>query len=257
MKDNGNKKTLLMLLRSVLLLLVSSTTTILANPDGAGGCAGGQAAVGGYHLDDLNGARPVISADLALGEVSVTIDNSEPLVPDPNSPFTIQTQTDYTLTVTTQNDAGFKGILIRLEAPEGVETAGALEPIDSDLKIANVCEAPVVGVTHTSNSQKMSVSTRLRMDQAADRVNLDITGVGANFDQASVYGYNGFVLKVEGEAAPTTTSPTLPPGATFTPTNAPTVTDVIGTLSPTPSAAVHTRFGLVLMLAALISCAFL
>jgi len=233
---------------AVLFILILLSGVAFANSNGAGGCDGGQAAVGGYHLDDSND-RTVISADLALGKVSVTIDD-DLLEPD-GSAYTIQTQTDYTVTVTTENEAGFKGVLYRLEAPDGVDTTGALEAINSDLQLANVCQAPVVGVTHTDNNSKMSVSARLRMDEPADYVVLEITVVGVNSVEGSVYGYNGFGLSVQGEAAPKTPSPTLPPGKTFSPTLAPTVTDVLGTLSPTPSGVIgSTILGQVLVLAA-------
>jgi hypothetical protein len=208
---------------------------------GAGACPAGGAAVGGGHLDASNG-RTVQTGELYQGGVSVTLSNVQnPLVP--MQAVTIATQTEYTLTVATTTEPGFKGILLRLGGSSGNDDNNAMtiQPTDATiLQEANACTSEInaVGVTHVDNTPKLSVSAVVRFD-APGTVALDITLVGANLDTISVYGYNGFVLDVQGQAVVTTGAPVvatatpLAPGETRSPSASPTVSDIMGTPSPT------------------------
>lgn len=223
-----------------LLAALFFLSSVSAFPNGAGGCVGGVAAVGGRHLDTSNN-RAIIEGELAQGDVSVLIDNTNRLIP--LTAYDLETQTDYILTVETDNAAGFRGILLRLEGA-GRDLTGAILPVDDAiLHDATACAAPtVVGVTHLDNEPKATVSAKIRFN-APGTVNLDITIVGANNADGSVYGHNGFIFSVTGDAYVETSAPaTLPPGETATPTASPTVADITGTFSPTFSAAAPPRF---------------
>jgi hypothetical protein len=229
-----------------LLLLVWQPTTntllVQAYSTGAGACPAGVAAVGGFHLDASNG-RTVQTGELFQGGVSVTLSSSSmdsPLVP--NQATTIATQTDYTLTVATTAEQGFRGILLRLggggDSAEDEDTMTIVPTDAATLQEANACttERNAVGVTHVDNVPKLAVSAVIRFDAPGTKM-LDITLVGANLETVSVYGYNGFVLDVQGPAATTTTNApvaaTLAPGQTHSPSASPTVSDIQGTWSPT------------------------
>lgn len=219
----------------LLLLLLLSLKGTTAYSNGAGECEGGKAAVGGFHLDTSNSARQVITGSLTEGSVKVII-GADRLIP--GSVYELSTQTDYVLEVTTDNAlGGYKGILLRLGSSEGVvDLTASIQPNnDPLLHDAVLCKAPMeAGVTHTSNTQKTKVSALVRFDYPGN-VNLDVTIVGVNDAKTSVYGYDGFPLQVTGAAAPARA--TLGPNETAVPTTAPTRNDIMGSLSPTPSAA--------------------
>jgi hypothetical protein len=239
------------ILVALLLLVLPSQNgpfllgVVHAYQTGAGACPAGGAAVGGGHLDASNG-RTVQTGELYQGGVSVTLSNIQsPLIP--MQAVTIATQTEYTLTVATTTEPGFKGILLRLGSSgnDDDNNAMTIQPTDATiLQEANACttESNAVGVTHVDNTPKLSVSAVVRFD-APGTVALDITLVGANLDTISVYGYNGFVLDVQGEAAVVavvttgapvaTTATPLAPGETRSPSASPTVSDIMGTPSPT------------------------
>lgn len=235
----------------VVLLFTTSialfTRTAHAYSTGAGACTGGVAPVRGFHLEPTNpdgSKRTVLSGALSEGMVSVLIDDNmnDPLVE--NTPYELQTQTPYTLTVVTTQDPGYKGILIRFSNNDNdvdVPNDVLLEPTDSLLQPAMACnsETNTIGLTHTTNSEKLSVTTDMTFNTPGTLI-LDISIVGVNDEVASLYGHTGFVLQIEGDAV--TASPTgapivastFPPGSTATPTVAPTISDfLIDTLSPT------------------------
>lgn len=213
--------------------------SVSAYSNGAGGCIGGQAAVGGYHLDNSNN-RPVINGTLDLGMVYVSVKTYR-LASGLSSPYSLSTQTDYTLTVTSDNTRGsMKGILMRLQGQDAnnviIDLTGAIQPVDNAiLKEASVCQAPIVGVTHTDSAVKTTVSAMLHFDNPGTII-LDVTIVGLNDATASVFGYSNYAFQVTGKPAIKTLKPTLPPGVTAPPTASPTLSDITGTLSPTYSA---------------------
>jgi hypothetical protein len=240
---------LILLMNSIIRFDASRSpiTFVGAYPNGAGSCVGGMASIGGFHLESTNSQtgdkRTVLTGELSEGKVSVLIDDTDAL--DFAAPYGLQTQTDYTITVVTTQDPGYKGILLRFaNADNAIDAATQilLEPVDDLLQPSEHCstdEVNTVGLTHTDNVVKLSVRATMRFD-APGTVQLGITIVGANDAEVSVYGYTGFVLEVTGDPyvstpAPTTAAPvTLPPGVTRAPSTAPTLSDVISqTLSPT------------------------
>jgi hypothetical protein len=214
---------------------------------GAGSCAGGTAPVGGFHFDLTNpdgSERTVLSGALSDGMVSVLVngDMNAPLVE--NTPYMLQTQTPYTLTVVTTQEPGFKGILIRFSNTDNtvdVPNDVLLQPTDSLLTLASACETETntIGLTHSLNTEKLSVTADMTFNAPGTLI-VDISIVGVNDAIASLYGHTGFILQVEGDAVtdvPTgtpTIGSTLPPGTTAFPTISPTISDfLIDTLSPT------------------------
>jgi hypothetical protein len=238
---------LILLITFVLFHGACKRSIVEAYSTGAGSCIGGMAAVGGFHLEATNSQtgdkRTVLTGELSEGKVTVLIDDGDAL--DFAAPYGLSTQTDYTITVVTAQDPGYKGILLRYSNADSTIDAATqilLTPADALLQPLELCatdEVNAVGLTHTDNSAKLSVGATMRFD-APGTVQLDITIVGANDDKVSVYGYTGFVLEVTGDPyvatpAPTTAAPvSLPPGVTRAPSAAPSLSDVIAqTLSPT------------------------
>ena len=96
------------------------------------------------------------------------------------------------LTVTVESDSmPFRGLLIRLEAPAGVDTAGVIAS-GSNTRDASVCVAPVVGLTHNINSMKMRASGVLQFDSPVVGVQLDITVVRENSAERSTFFYSRY-----------------------------------------------------------------
>jgi hypothetical protein len=177
-----------------------------ARSTGAGCCAGGEAAVNDYHSAVQEG-RTIETGSLADGGVSLLLDGS-PL----NA--TAATVTDFSAaTVHFLSLAGtspYRGLLVRLSAPSGVDTTTALLEVSDDLQDADyVCSAPVAGITHTNanlkNDQSMSLSIPIEGE-----VTLDVTVVFANNGTNSIYYYSAYTLNAVMEAG-TTLSPTMAP----------------------------------------------
>lgn len=222
-----------------------------AYPTGAGSCVGGEAAVGGSHVDQSNG-KQVIGATLAQGKVGVKIDNGAYIAPEETND--LSTQTDYTITLETEFTQGFKGVLLRLEVLDSdtnVDTTGALTSVDANvLKICELCEAPVVGLTQVDSSPKISVEARMRLDQAATNVRLDVTMVAINNETISVYGYDAYYFSFNGDSVPATPSVSAPAGVSNA-TPSPTIStniknDITGTLAPTRSDAIQSTTSFIL-----------
>lgn len=171
-------------------------------PNGAGGCAGNMAAVGGYHLDDSNN-RTVKNGTLKEGAVQVTI-GDEMLNPDTVANFT--TGEDHTVTIEAIQFS-IRGALIRLEAPNGFNTTASLTPTVL-MKEATVCVYPVVGTTHMDNSDKIVLKSTLHFEKDVNSVILDITVVFINNPQGSVYAYSRYLVNF---VPPPTRSPSQAP----------------------------------------------
>jgi hypothetical protein len=160
-----------------------------ARSNGAGGCAGGQAAVMGNHLSVQPG-RTFETGSLADGGVSLLLDGS-PL------DATAATATDFSAAtvhvLTLVGTSPYRGLLVRLSAPSGVDTTTALLEVSDDLQDADVCSAPVAGITHTNadlkSMQSMSLSIRTEGE-----ITLDVTVVFANNGTNSIYYYSGYTL---------------------------------------------------------------
>lgn len=212
-----------LVLRVCLFLIFKSFLGFNAKafPTGAGGCAGDMAAVGGSHLDNANG-RPVSNNTLLAGGVEVRIGNATLEV---DSSLDLETGVNHTITIIS-TQFPVRGILIRLQAPDGVDTANVLTPA-LQMKVADICVSPIVGTTHYNNNEKVELSSVVRFDEAIDSVFFDITGVFINNAEGSVYVYSRYTVNFISDGTP---APTASP-TTGTPIATPT-TDLVPTASP-------------------------
>jgi hypothetical protein len=220
----------------MLIILLSvfwmcNLQNVNAFPSGAGGCAGGMAAVSGYHLDTAGG-RPVISGSLFKGAITVqigsTVLNGTMLVGD----FPIGQ--DLPLSIDASS-VEYKGVLVRLEAPTGVNTATTLLP-GTNTKMAPVCMDPIIGITHTNNNTKSTSTGTIRFDEEVLNVVLDITVVFQNDAEFSIYAYSRVTANFRDLSTPVMTPveatvPTAVPVPQTTPS--PVTLDPAATLDPT------------------------
>jgi hypothetical protein len=138
------------------------------------------------------------------------------LITDQVLPFTVGT--DYNLRVV--GSQPYKGILIRLQASQGVDTSNALLEDTDLLDPAHVCTSPVVGINHNSAVLKNNKGGTIRLDEPSD-VFLDITIVNVLDDNNSEFYYSRFTLRADLVSARPTPSPTIS-SPTLRPTRAPT-----------------------------------
>jgi hypothetical protein len=155
---------------------------------GAGGCAGGAAAVSGLHLS--SGA---VTGSFTTGGLSLLV-NGKKITN--GGTVTISLNALNTLVVD-RGTKQYKGILYRL-APVGTVATSAYQltpvPGSTTTQAASVCSSPVVGVTHTSSILKNKVGARLKVTKAAT-FSLGITIVIQNSGGRSEYYYQSFTVK--------------------------------------------------------------
>jgi len=235
-----------------LLALCGCSKGVLGFPGGAGGCDGGGPAVNGSHL-----TRPeTINATFAERGIEVFIEGN-PVTPGETYGLQAGNSIEVEI-VAAQNQ--FRGALIRLEPLAGQDVIGGLTP-GTNASPAEICEAPVVGISHFDNLLKSSFSGTLQVDEPGE-TSLDITVVEINSAASSIYMYGGFNIVFfppptsvpatapsVGTSVPTTTfapvaSGTTAPTTTFAPvangTTAPTTTFApvaSGTTAPTTTFA--------------------
>ena len=194
---------------------------------GAGGCNGGMAAAEEFHLDESNG-REVRGGALIDGEIVVSIGGQILTV---TNAIDVPIGEDLLLSVNAE-DIEYKGVLVRLEAPSGVDTGGALLP-GANTQVAQVCSDPIIGITHTDSATKSMSTGTIRFDEEVLNIALDITVV---FENSVVSAFVYDRLLVNFRAAPVaspTTTPVAAPVAPIATTDAPTTpTPVLVPVAP-------------------------
>ena len=171
---------------STLLAITGLAPTAQAFSTGAGGCAGGTAAVGGPgHLRD--GAT---TGSLADGGVTISVGGVDLAA---GAILDATVMEEVTITATAGGDA-FKGILVRLESG-ATDMTGVLASSSSLLQDAAACIAPVAGITHNSPEEKTSVDVAM-MPDAAGTVQMDVTVVMLNNGDGSIYYHDTFTVEV-------------------------------------------------------------
>jgi len=211
----------------VALLLFVIQKKADANSSGAGGCAGGMAAVGGLHLDTTDG-RSYTSGTLADVGVVVQIGTT---VLDVSVVNDFPIGQDLQISVNTAAATPYKGVLVRLEAPAGVNTVAALMP-GTNTAIATQCVSPILGITHTNSNFKSTSTGTIRFDEEVLNVVLGITVVYFNDDILSAYIYSAF--KVNFRAAQTPVTPPVVPPTPVTPPVVPPTPVTPPVVPPTP-----------------------
>lgn len=185
----------------LLLLLLSLQQLPFASsyPNGAGGCEGNKAAVGGSHLTrnvTYNLSLAQLGIVVTLGSVVLTPVGSNSNSSNINNTNTValfEANTDYEIQVQA-TVFQYKGCLIRLQGAKNQNVAAALLPgmnTGPAAACAGYAHDGVVGVTHTSNEFKSVHSGIVHVSEAGNIV-LDITVVGLNNAAASIYAYDGF-----------------------------------------------------------------
>ena len=131
---------------AIAALLLAAPSSTDAFSGGAGGCAGGQAAVNGLHL-----RAGATTGGLSDGDVTMNVGGT-----DITAGATVEAAPGDEVSITaTAGGEPIRGILIRLESTTGEDLTGVLAGEDAGLlQDAAVCSAPVTGVTHTSPVDK-------------------------------------------------------------------------------------------------------
>jgi len=130
-----------------------------------------------FGADSASG-RTGAGGDLASANTIFRL-NGEAIDPDSDAILVFPVGEDVTWEIEA-TEIDFRGILVRLEAPSGVDTTAVLAGDGEDVQFATVCTAPVVGITHTSNSDKSSSTGTIRFDEAVSAVVIDVTTVYRN-----------------------------------------------------------------------------
>lgn len=209
-----------------VLILLTIVPAGIAFSSGSGACFRGDPNVKFSHISNLGQpeGRSIVSGSLADGGLQVLFGGA-PMIP--GSTFFFTKGEEYALRVV--GDDSYRGILIRLEAADGVDTTAALIVEEEDSNIlyeASICSAPTQGITHSTSVLKNNVGGTVRIDELTTDVNIGVTIVMANNSTNSIFYYSQFQLEVtEAPTASPTRSPTFFPTGTPTraPTNVPTV----------------------------------
>jgi hypothetical protein len=193
---------------------------------GAGSCDSG-IAVGGYHLESYEGEsdtsipvpnggiRCIHSGSLSGSGVIVTIGRQR-IFSDTQDVVDLRYDVDYEIQIYRLTSI-FRGVLIRLSSSDSNTTdlTGKLYTTDPLLQMATTaCATPTVavGVTHRSAIDKDLVYATLRFESEQNEssvtnitasYNLEITVVGMNNDDGSVYAFSSYNIHVAGQASTT------------------------------------------------------
>jgi hypothetical protein len=221
-----------------LLVAAALCREAISFSTGAGSCSAGNNAVQGIHLSNPT------TGSLGVGGFTVSLAGAT-LVEGALSVFPINTDAELIISGGT-----FRGFLARL-GETGVETDTAFSFTSADVQKAAAC-VDVGGVTHTSNSDKTTISAILNMATDAASMPLDVTVVVQNSGGVSEYYYSQFLLAASDGApafsptspvgspvvAPGSFSPVVPP--TIFPTAIPPTAYPTGPTTPSVSGAVPT-----------------
>jgi hypothetical protein len=151
---------------------------VQAGSAGANSCAADGQAAATTHTGNF-GALSVIPVTVKINEVALV----------PNTVFTIAPGQSVTISV----DGTINGILIR------INDGATLQVVDGvTTKIADVCVAPVVGITHTAKDPKTRVQATLTPTVQSGTLTMDVIIVNAY----AGYYYNTYPLSVAAVPVP-------------------------------------------------------
>jgi hypothetical protein len=210
--------------------------TALSFPTGAGGCDGGQPAVGGSHIDST---KTILTGELSEAGIFLYLNGVEL---DPNVVTdAFPTNTDLIIGILSDDLQGlpYLGFLIRLQVPvttPPIDTSSSLLPTDgvnnTQTQIANACIEPVVGITHRNNSSKIESTGILNIPENINDVILDVTAVLLNNATFSAYVYSQFNVSFRNSnTSPPSNQPTITVKTTQ-PSSEPTALPPTRTISP-------------------------
>jgi hypothetical protein len=206
----------------ILKLFLASET--LAYPNGAGGCMSGIPAVGGNHLE-IN-QKSVIPGYLDQSGVSFSIGGRQLS----KEAINIFPTGEDLLVEASSPGVPIKGILVRIERRDSVDSTAALVPGENTKLADDVCSPPATGITHLSSENKSTVKGTIRFDEAIESIICEVTVVFANNATLSSFAYDKFDLQFEGSASTAEPLSAVPVDPT---TLQPTLVDTEATASPT------------------------
>jgi hypothetical protein len=157
-------------------------TSTQAFSTGAGGCAGGGAAVRGFHLTDT---KTIVTGSLADGGVGLYL---EGVLLDPTTVANLPANNLKILSLNGTSD--YRGLLVR--ASSAIDVSNALVETSDDLQEAGVCDAPVTGITHNNSNLKNNQAMSIFLVEG--NLTLDVTVVFANNATDSIYYYSSYML---------------------------------------------------------------
>lgn len=165
----------------IVVLVILVAHFVECYPGGAGGCTGGKAAVGGSHLS-TTGGKKVLSNTLAKKKITISVGGVSVAA---GKTVSVATGKAQTIKVA---GTGMEGVMIRVQAPKGVSTTGALAP-GKLTKANSYCKSPIVGITQKSSKSQSSYTGTIKFSSPTKGVILDITVVYTNSDKTSEYAY--------------------------------------------------------------------
>lgn len=187
------------------MMLLLRHKNISAFPAGAGSCAAGDNSVAGIHRS----RGTAVNATFAETGMVLTFGGNSYL---PGSVIPLLPGLEYHLSVNTNGEAFFRGILIRFQALEGQYLGASLAPKENT-KLAEHCRPPsLTGLSHYDSTIKGSASGRF-ITNSPGRIRLDINVVIGNEPELSIWGYANYTIEVADigiQIVPTTFAPIAP-----------------------------------------------
>jgi hypothetical protein len=202
----------------------------LAYPNGAGGCTSGLPAVGGSHIE-IN-QKSVIPGFLDQSGVSFTIGRQQ-LSKETVNVFPLG---EDLLVEASSSNLPIRGILVRIERGDGIDSTGALVPGENTKLADYVCSPPATGITHFDSENKNAAKGTIRFDEAIESITCEVTVVFANNDTLSSFAYDSFDLQFEGSTSteePLSAAPSDPTISVYPTTTAPSAPSDPATSEPT------------------------
>lgn len=254
-----NSKNLAKSYKSVMTLLLyfigcyNTMVVVNAYPNQAGHCESG----GDLDSKSLNAHGPGGGddiEDLGLQITLTTSDSSSTITLDPSVTTFLESDTRYTITLSTKSSssaAGFRGFLFRLKGRRGEDASNTLSVIPSKASISqelDFCGDFASGISHSeAKLLKNSIPIYLFFTKESGDLLLEVTVVQDNKPPPSNnWGYSTYKLKFFGKDFGT------PSPRTNEPSNYPTISN-FPSITPAPSLSISVtpgKFLYVWMLAA-------
>jgi hypothetical protein len=218
-----------------IIAVLLGTSTVAAFSSQVGSCVGGGAAVGGRHFESVQET----TGSLRNGGFDLIVDGRQV---DPLLPLTITAGVPHAVELSGRK---FRGMLLRLQVPEGIDPDDMLSSDTELFRLSPVCsDDNVVGLSHVGSDEKSSATGEIFLEESGVTIQVDVTVVLSNKAFLSEYYYSNFTLQTTAAPSampassigiPETFPPTLEPTSlpTWEPT---TVLSTVPTTSPSSSA---------------------
>lgn len=195
---------------SILSLLCANI--IEAFGSGAGHCMSGTPSI----FKSSHGSSG--SGELQSGDITISTSTNTSNLAEIT---TVETGTEYKLTINSVKGQAYKGFLVRVSDKNNGDASGVVTENTIDTKSLSLCEANVVGITHTNRNLKSGISMALKSNLPIELL-VEVTVVIENsMGVKDAYYYSAYELSMQDAL---TSSPTPLPTRSLTPapTNLPT-----------------------------------